>query len=131
LLADGPVTDATLRDGIAAFHRQHDAAYGYSSEQDRLELIAVCVEAVGKMPRAVHALAGAAAAPAHPETRRVCFRETGWTDAQVLARGSLAVGSKVTGPAVIEEREATTVVPPAALVEVAAHGELLLTWSAS
>jgi N-methylhydantoinase A len=131
LFADGAVTEETLREGIAAFHRQHDAAYGYSSDTDRLELIAVCVEAVGRMPRAGHSLLATGADAAEPETRRVCFRETGWTDALVRPRSALPVGSVVAGPAVVEEREATTVVPPGWNLEVAGHGELLLSWGGS
>lgn len=132
LLADGPVDAASLEQGIAAFHRQHDAAYGYSSLTDRLELIAVCVEAVGRMPRAARTLAsGVGSVAEEAGTRRVCFRETGWTDADVRWRSSLAIGAVVRGPAVVEEREATTVVPPGWSLEVAEHGELLLTWSAA
>jgi N-methylhydantoinase A len=128
LLGDGPVTEASMREGVAAFHRQHDAAYGYSSETDRLELIAVCVAAVGRMPHAPGSITRVRQGDDAGHVRRVCFRETGWTDATVRWREHLVPGDRVAGPAVVEEREATTVVPPGVTLEVARLGELLLTW---
>jgi 5-oxoprolinase (ATP-hydrolysing) len=38
----------------------------------------------------------------------------------------LAIGDKVTGPAVIEEAGATTVMPPGWRASVIGHGELML-----
>ncbi len=52
-------------------------------------------------------------------TRRdAWFPETGWADTAVYSRYSLAAGDRFSGPAVVEERESTLVVPPAAAVSV-------------
>jgi 5-oxoprolinase (ATP-hydrolysing)/N-methylhydantoinase A len=50
-------------------------------------------------------------------TRRACF-EGQWMEAPVVARHALAPGRAVRGPAIVEENEATTVVPPGWTVEL-------------
>ncbi len=44
----------------------------------------------------------------------------------VYAREALGAGTRLDGPAIVEERESTTVVPPGARVEVAADGSLVM-----
>jgi len=50
--------------------------------------------------------------------------EAGWLPARVLARGDLA--TPVTGPAVIEEYDATCVVPPGARASLDAWGNVVI-----
>jgi N-methylhydantoinase A len=51
-------------------------------------------------------------------TRQVYFPETGFTDCKVYDRYALAAGDTLEGPAVIEERESTTVIGPGGKVTV-------------
>src|SRR5690606_12885257 len=48
-------------------------------------------------------------------------------DAPVFRRGDLGVGARFDGPAVVEERETTSVIRPGWSVEVAADGSLVAT----
>ena len=48
-------------------------------------------------------------------------------DTPVYVRSELAVGARFNGPAVVEERETTTVIRPGWSVEVAADGSLMAT----
>ena len=64
--------------------------------------------------------------PGEPSTvRPVCFEE--WLDTPIYGRAVLAAGQRVAGPAVIEERESTLVVPPGARVAIDATGAATLT----
>jgi len=54
----------------------------------------------------------------------VCFEE--WLDTPIYQRAVLAAGQRVAGPAVIEEVDSTTVVPPGWTAEVHASGCLVL-----
>ena len=51
-------------------------------------------------------------------TRQVYFPETGFTDCQVYDRYAQAAGDTLEGPAVIEERESTTIIGPGGKVTV-------------
>ncbi|HEX7787234.1 MAG TPA: hydantoinase/oxoprolinase family protein, partial [Methylomirabilota bacterium] len=71
------------------------------------------------------------AAPPRKTTRKAYFPEAvDYIDTAVYDRDALAPGSRFTGPAIVEERESTTVVGPGATVTVDAHRSLILTPSA-
>jgi N-methylhydantoinase A len=60
--------------------------------------------------------------------RSVYFgRREGWVTTPVLDRYALAAGQELRGPAIVEERESTTVVDPEATVRVDAQQNLLIT----
>jgi N-methylhydantoinase A len=58
-------------------------------------------------------------------TRQVYFPETGFTDCSVYDRYALRAGDTLEGPAVIEERESTTVIGPGGAVTVDAYLNLI------
>jgi len=51
-------------------------------------------------------------APTSPRRRPVLVGDGRWADAAVLFRRDLAVGFSIEGPAIIEEPDSTTYVPP-------------------
>nr|WP_308282907.1 hypothetical protein [Pseudonocardia nigra] len=59
-----------------------------------------------------------APAPAPLKTREVYFDGAGWVDTPVHERDGLPAGTALTGPAIIDQLDATTVVPPGARAEV-------------
>ncbi|EYT57108.1 hydantoinase/oxoprolinase family protein [Microbacterium sp. UCD-TDU] len=131
ILGSEPIDDALLQEGIARFHRQHEFEFGHSDPDERVELAALSIESTGVLQT------GASAAPAaepHEHaaqpttTRAVYFKDAGWVNTAVFERSNLAAGATFTGPAIIEEREATTVVPPAASGRVDHLRNLILTF---
>lgn len=79
------------------------------------------------------ALAQAAGATgrARKGSRPVYFPETnGFTDCPVFARASLSAGDTIAGPAILEERDSTLVLPPGATARVDIHGHVLLDLTA-
>ncbi len=58
-------------------------------------------------------------------TRQVYFPETGFTDCSVYDRYALRAGDTLKGPAVIEERESTTVIGPGGAVTVDGYLNLI------
>ena len=71
----------------------------------------------------------ASAAPAEPiARRRAFFGETGeYADTAVYARGSLSVGARVPGPAILDQEDTTTVVYPGQVARVHESGSVILT----
>ena len=60
--------------------------------------------------------------------RRVYFGEsTGFTDASIFDRTKLEVGFSTFGPAIVEERESTLVIPPEFNLTIEASGNMLLS----
>jgi N-methylhydantoinase A len=65
--------------------------------------------------------------PAAGERQAYFGPEAGWLPARVLARGDVA--KPVTGPVVIEEYDATCVVPPGARASLDAWGNIVIELS--
>jgi N-methylhydantoinase A len=61
-----------------------------------------------------------------PAKRRAWFAEAGWVETPVVDRAALAAGARK-GPLIVQEYDATTLVPPAAQVEVDAFGNIVMS----
>jgi len=120
--------DATSSSLRAAFDELHAAHFGFRADADApLTIEAVELEAVAPSGGAQHGVTALAAAGGQPlpvARRRVWF--DGWHDAPVYDRAALGAGALVTGPAVIVETNATTVVERGWQARVADDSTLLL-----
>ena len=73
------------------------------------------------------ASAGAGVETARTGTRHVFFRKAGgYVDCPVYDRAGLGPGAALEGPAIVEQMDTTTVVPPGQDLVCDAHGNLLL-----
>jgi N-methylhydantoinase A len=125
--------EAADRAAVAArFHEMHRLLYGHSAPQESLELVAVRVTAhrpveKGGSFRVTASLSDHAPSASAHGRRRVYMEESyGFMDTPVYRRDKLTPGTKLEGPAIIEETASTTVVLPQDKVEVVATGELLI-----
>jgi N-methylhydantoinase A len=118
---------------LAAVRRSFDeiyaARYGYSSPGEPVEIVTWKLSAVGGTPRVNLAKASTIArADARKGQRPAYFPERGgFVDTPVYDRYRLIAGATIAGPAIIEERESTTVLPPGAHATVDAHASLIVT----
>lgn len=133
VIGEAPVTDADLTDAISRFHERHLFEFGHSDPTEKVELVSIGIEALGVLQRpapddsvAPEPTASAAVAPA---SRPVYFRQTGWHDTPVYERDHLVPGQTFDGPAIVEEREATTVVIPGTSGRVDESGNLILSYN--
>jgi N-methylhydantoinase A/oxoprolinase/acetone carboxylase beta subunit len=70
--------------------------------------------------------AGGATTPTAKKHRAAYFPETGrYVETPVYDRYRLDPGARLAGPAIVEERESTTVIGPGALIAVDAHRTLV------
>ena len=130
-LPEGPVdagTPAALR---AAFDRVYAHRYGYSDARAAVELVTVSVTATGAGPEVrlpEHRPGTRSASEARKPDRPVYFPETrGYVPCAVFDRSRLPVGSTVEGPAVVEEPESTSVLPPGTTAEVDPWANLIVS----
>ncbi len=113
---------AALRKAFEARHRQlYGYATGESVECVNLRVVARAATALTELP-AVEAGAG----PAEAGAQRAFFPETGEVALPRYARGALAPGRHLDGPALIEDEWSTTLVYPGQRCAADAAGNLLI-----
>jgi len=127
-----PVSAAMrVADIEAAFHAEHARTYGHSSQVDPVDLINIRIVGsaapVGREGLAEGLRAAVAASgPARIGRRQAYFGAPGGLlDVPVLARSDLVSGRR-DGPFIVEEFDATCIVPPGASAELDAHGNILI-----
>ncbi len=120
-----PFADAAgLRDGFEAAYRQR---FAFLMEGRRLIAEAVSVEAIGAgdaPAEASHPLVEAGPAPVAATVRM--FGEGRWHDAALVQRASARPGQTITGPAIVVESNATTVIEPGWAARITALNHLVL-----
>ncbi|MWV38431.1 hydantoinase/oxoprolinase family protein [Natrialba sp. INN-245] len=112
------------------FHDTYERTYGYSDEDEEIEGITwkVTVRSPTESMSIETAESGSArASDARKGTREAYFKSAGgFTDAGIYDREELSPGAELTGPAVIEEVNSTTVVPPGDVLTVDEYGNLVI-----
>ena len=93
----------------AAFERAHRRAFGFADEGREVEVESLAVEAIAPGDRAGLYLEGSAGS-GEPLAHRRVWCGDGWQDASVWRRADLPADSPLTGPAIILEDTATTLV---------------------
>jgi N-methylhydantoinase A len=109
---------------LADFHTDHARRYGYCHRDREVELVTLRLRATVKSPQARIAIGHSKAdsspasskltdqsSPTRPERLPVIFSSKKLLTA-IYERDQLAIGKRYSGPAVITEYSATTVVPP-------------------
>lgn len=114
-----------------AFDAAHEQRYSHSAPDEPAQIVSLRVSAVGRLakPDLVKVPDGDPMPPpaARTGSRAVVFRpEEGPVTTPVYARAALLAGNRITGPAVIEEPTATTLLRPGDALEVDGFGNLLL-----
>ena len=105
----------------AAFRREHRRRYGYVSRTEPVEIVALRLIAVvpGRKP-----LPRVRVRDKPQSSPRKALFDDGWHTVDVWRRAELGLGFETRGPAILEEDQATTVIPPAASLVVRRHGIL-------
>jgi N-methylhydantoinase A len=128
-LASDRLNEAGLKRLASAFHRRHRAFYGYDMPAQPVEIVnlRLVVTAARKAPPAAKRSKKIVNKQMVIEKRRVWFPEAGFVQTPVYERDQLPAGWRATGPAIIEQMDATTVVPPKGIIHNDALGYLHLT----
>ncbi|MBV8220086.1 MAG: hydantoinase/oxoprolinase family protein [Solirubrobacterales bacterium] len=127
-----PVTKGSgLDEAVAQFHREHEREYSYSRDDAPVELYRLQLMATG--PAADLRLPESepdeqAEMPEPAETRAVWFHgHDEPRDTPVYARDDLRAGVTFSGPAIIEQLDTTTLVPPDVDAAVDGTGTIRMT----
>jgi N-methylhydantoinase A len=123
-----PVTPERIPLILSAFHGVHERVYGYARTQQPVEF--VNFRAVHTYPLPPPALAPTARAGGRLDDARVgerrAFFDGAFVPTAIYDRGRLPTGARVAGPAIVEQPDTTTVIPPGQAALVDPSGSLRL-----
>ena len=130
-LVSGGLTPAALELARARFDERHAQIHGHAAKERPVEVVSYRVRVRVPVPKYEPK---PMAAPAKPRAvaeaakgkREVYFDAATATMATVYERERLDVGVSVTGPAIVEQFDATTVIPPGWRGSVDTFGNLIL-----
>ena len=110
-----------------AFRQVYEKRYAYAASAPA-EIVNFRLAAYGltRKPNLPRAAGGGTVNAALVGRRPVAFGGA-FAETPIYDRDKLPVGDKINGPAIVEEANSTTVVPPAFRAEVDPHGNLILT----
>ena len=123
-------TAALATDALwARFAEIYREKYGYFYDDVPAEIVNLRVSGkVGGREIALAPMTGGATRAAAKESRRAyAARRAGMIEFAVYDRATLGPGTRFTGPAIVEEPSATTVIDVGGLVDVDAYGSLVVT----
>ena len=120
-------TLATLMD---LFHEKHLHLFGHASRDSEVEFMTLTVAAVGPTaPENMREIEVGTADPnaAFKGTRKVYFEEAGeFIDCNTYERSRLKANNLIAGPAIVEQMDTTTVLPPGEMAQVDKYGTIIV-----
>lgn len=114
------------------FDEYHESEFGHNFSDNPVEIVNERVAAVGQIPSSELIEVETATGPASDEvitTEEVHFRvggETAGYETEFYDRSTLKAGHEIAGPAIIGEKDSTTIVPPDFRATVLEYGDLEL-----
>lgn len=121
--------DENARDAASiceAFHLEHERIYGFRDTETEVELGTVRLAVVGVTENITQPEIAAGTGAPSPKGERPLFRGGKWVSAGVYDRSALGAGDRITGPAIIEQDDTTTVLLPGWSARADALGNLHL-----
>lgn len=113
-------------DLVQAFHAAHQAVYGHSSGDANVWLKELRVHVIGYLAKPIVAARSLASADSTVNERPLRLRGRQFS-ARVIQRAALQGAGPVSGPAIVEQMDTTTLVPDGWTVEAVAGGAMVLS----
>jgi N-methylhydantoinase A len=116
-----------LQGAIARFHEMHHQFYGYHFEDETIELVHLKCSLSESLNRQKINLTVAPEEARYDEQRLVYESATHSAETPIYRRWQLAAGSRISGPAVIEEIDSTTYLSSGVKLQVDDNHNIILT----
>ena len=128
-LPTGRLTPTLMAAARARFHAEHRRTYGRAGADDLVEIVNLRVRGLVRNPITIDRALRLPAEAFRPATARACrFDRTETTS--VIARTELT-SHPVPGPLVIEDMDATTLIPPGATAHLDGLNNIVISWATS
>ncbi|OEC02030.1 hydantoinase [Lysinibacillus sphaericus] len=118
----------SLEEVLAAFHQEHEREFAFSDKDQIVEIYGLRVTAIGTVPKPnfpQFAPTGSLQ-DAYKETRPVYF-DGAYVETNVYYRDKIPVYAQLQGPAIVDQLDTTTVIPPGFTAEVDAYKNIIIT----
>jgi N-methylhydantoinase A len=128
-LAPGPISADSLNIARAAFDDLHERLHGHRAEGAPVEVVTYWTIGLARVPTVLlepRPLGSEDPSPAHKGARRAWFRNLGWTECPLYERDRLQPGARLSGPAIVEQVDSTTVVHPGQTLTVDEYDNMLV-----
>ena len=112
-----------------SFHERHERNYGYARRGEGVQFVNMRVVALGKLPdmRFSEEVSKTSQAPEPVGKRDVSFEAASAVKTPIYQRDHMAPGQEISGPAVVEQLDSTTLVFPHYRAVVDRFGNLIIT----
>jgi len=124
-LEDATLTESTIQELTRRFYDEYQRQYQYVTHDIPLELAVLRVRAIGKLVRPTISKTLTQETGVGRSSRQVFF-DGERLETLVVERGSLTDRDRINGPALIEQLDTTTVIPPACVATVDGSGNLII-----
>lgn len=123
------ITDEVLDEAVRTFNEMYEAEFKYAMADAPVEAKSVQVVGIGitDKPRIAPDERQGSVEDAITGTRDVCFDSNGFVETTLYDREKLFAGARFSGPAIVQQYDTTTIVPPGANVEVDEYRNLVIT----
>ena len=120
--------DTSISDAVKRYHTRHREIYGYDAIDEPVELVSLRLRAVGTIPKPHMIISDSTEKKSSPaDTRPVYFHSLNdWIETPIYERGTISLGSRLEGPAIVEQYDSTTVVNPGWRMELGEFGVIFL-----
>lgn len=111
----GKITRKGLNQIVNDFHKEHMKEYGFSREDAPVAIIDIRSTAIGKLGKPTlpkYVISKKSVNYALKETRKVFFEDLGFSETPIYEGERLSPANIIKGPAVLEWRDFTAVIPP-------------------
>ena len=126
LAVPAPVNFSDIDVLIDGFHTEHEREFNYRRDDAPVSIFRVALRATGMVPKVklqTHIVKKNT--PTTDNTREVWFEGKAFM-AMVFERDNLSAGAMLVGPAIVEQFDSTTVVPPATIAEVDTYMNIII-----
>ena len=126
LAVPAPANVTDINALIDGFHTEHKREFNYRRDDAPVSIFRVALTATGMVPKAelqTHEVKKNT--PTTDKTREVWFGGKPFT-AMVFERNDLTAGATFDGPAIVEQFDSTTVIPPATTAEVDRYMNIII-----
>jgi 5-oxoprolinase (ATP-hydrolysing) len=125
-LVSPEINKRTFERAVEDMHRRHEELFGYAMRDRVIEITEVRVVALSAETASAKLLAPTGGDGRKHAKRRIYFDDAGWVETPIYRRENLPEGIRISGPALIEEMDSTSLLHPGDLAEVRADGSLVI-----
>ncbi|MFL6796563.1 MAG: hydantoinase/oxoprolinase family protein [Xanthobacteraceae bacterium] len=128
-IGNGPISEHDLAGAAARFHSEHKALHGHSAPDQPVELMSYRVRARVPVPKFEFSPVRDESGPAGQgpiKTAQIRLADGSSVQVPIYARDNLRPGDELAGPLIVQQLDATTLLPPGWTARVDRYRNLIL-----